>query len=679
MPLKRLLAVWLCVSLAVPPQVSASGAQASATNTANTTSVANATNAAPPAAVLDLRAADLARSTAPATSTTPAGTSLAANASGAPSPSTSHALSNVTLAPNAPALVNGPLDEVGDVALPASIAQGVFGTYGGAQSRLGEVESAHPPGAGVYGGSGARASAWVPQLPDLGDGSGGTLTPQAERRVGLRVMRDIRRDPDYIGDWLVLDYLNAVAERLAASASAQFIGAYRPDFEIFAMRDYQINAFSLPGGFIGVNSGLIIATQTESELASVLGHEMGHVLQRHIARMLTQSEHSGYAALAGVLLGILAGVLAHSGDLGSAIALGGQAYAVDSQLRFSRAAEHEADRVGFQLLAGAGYDPWGMVAFFERLERGSMGDAGVPAYARTHPLTGERIADMQERARRAAYRQPHQAPEYGFVRARVRVLQNRSRHEYLDEITRLRAEIDDRTALNVAANWYGIAVAQTLLENYDDAAQSLATARAAFARFEAADDGERGRASGLVSGPATGATTGEKTRAGNVTAAGGKTSAKSRSTPSLDVLAAEIARRAGRADDAIRLAQDAHAAWPASHAATDGLLQALLAARRFKEAQALARDATQGEPRQPAWWQYLAQASAGCGDALTQRRALAEKFALDGAWPSAIRQLKEARDMKSVGFYDLSTIDARLHDFEARYKQERAEEKDSKI
>jgi beta-barrel assembly-enhancing protease len=593
MRLKRLLAAWLCASLAVPPQ-----AYAQASN---------------------------------------AGTlKLGASAASAPAATPVQGTSPSALAPSAPALVSGPLNDTADPVVPASIAQGVFGTYGGAQSRLSGLSGA--PGAS--GNASVRAPAWVPQLPDLGDGSGGALTPQAERRIGERVMREIRRDPDYIGDWLVLDYLNSVAARLAASASAQFIGGYRPDFEIFAMRDGQINAFSLPGGFIGVNTGLIVATQTESELASVLGHEMGHVLQRHIARMLSQGERSSYAALAGVLFGILAGVLAHSGDLGSAIAIGSQAYAVDTQLRFSRAAEHEADRVGFQLLAGAGYDPWGMVAFFERLERASMGDAGVPAYARTHPLTGERIADMQDRARRAAYRQPRQAPEFGFVRARVRVLQDHSRSEYIDEISRLRSELEDRTALNVAANWYGIAYAQTLLERYDEATASLASARSAFAQFEAADG------------------------------------SKTRNSSSLDVLAAEIARRAGRTDEAVRLAQAAHKAWPASHAATDSLLQALLAAHRFNEAQKLARSEAEAEPQQGAWWLYLAQASNGLGDALTQHRAMAEKLALDGAWPSAIRQLKEARDMKAVGYYDLSTIEARLHDMEARYKQEREDEKD---
>jgi predicted Zn-dependent protease len=529
-------------------------------------------------------------------------------------------------------LVTGPLDTYGATALPPDIAQGVFGLYGGAQSRF----SGNPGG-----NASLRAPMSTQQLPDLGDGSGGSLTPQAERKLGERVMREVRADPDYIDDWLVRDYLNSISEKLAAAASAQFIGGYRPDFDLFAMRDAQINAFSLPGGFIGVNTGLIVATQTESELASVVGHEMGHVLQRHIARMITAGEHSGYAALAGLLLGVLAGVLAHSGDLGSAIAIGGQAYAVDNQLRFSRAAEHEADRVGFQMLAGAGYDPYGMVSFFERLDRASMSDAGAPAYARTHPLTGERIADMSDRARRSPYRQPRQSSEYAFVRARARVLQDRSRSEYADDLSRMRSEIEDRTALNVAGNWYGIAYAQMLLERYDDASASLATARAAFdANARAEGD------------PA-------------------------RSSPSLDVLAVDIARRAGRNDEAVRLADIAQKRWPQSHAAIEMRLQTLLTARRFGEAQTQAQRETRADPQQPVWWRYLAQASVGTGDALTQHRALAEKFALEGAWPSAIRQLKEARDIKSVGYYDLATIDARLHEFEARYKEEREDEKNS--
>ncbi|MEM5298056.1 M48 family metalloprotease [Burkholderia sp. JPY481] len=545
------------------------------------------------------------------------------------------------LAPGTPSseapLVSGPSDAV-DPSLPPDIARGVFGTYGGAQSRFSNGGASGSNG-GKTGSNDWRAPIVAQQLPDLGSGGAGSLTPQAERKLGERVMRDIRRDPDYLDDWLVRDYLNSVAAKLAAAASALYIGGYRPDFELFGVRDAQINAFSLPGGFIGVNTGLIVATQTESELAAVLGHEMGHVLQRHISRMISNGERSGYAALVGVLFGVLAGVLAHSGDLGSAIALGSEAYAVDSQLRFSRSAEQEADRVGFLLLAGAGYDPYAMPTFFHRLDRAAMNDNGIPAYARTHPLTGERIADMEDRARRAPYRQPHQDSEYGFVRARAGLLQGHSRSDYADEISRLRSEIEDRTALNVAANWYGIAYGQMLLERYDDAAASLASARATFVSGARAE-GE-----------------------------------PERDSPSLDVLATDIARSAGHADEAARLADFAQKRWPQSNAAIDMHIRTLLTLHRFTDAQALAKKETRTHPDQPAWWLYLAQASAGSGDALTQHRAMAEKFALEGAWPSAIRQLKDARDLKTIGYYDLATVDARLHEMENRYKEERLDEK----
>lgn len=533
--------------------------------------------------------------------------------------------------PSVPSVPSAPLPGVLDAissapALPETIAPGVFGTYGGEQNRL-------------AGKPGERAADWraplaEPLLPDLGDGSGGALTPQAERRLGERVMREVRRDSDYLDDWLVCDYLSSVAARLSASAAAQFIGGDRPDFELFPMRDPQINAFSLPDGFIGVNSGLVAMTRTESELASVIGHEMGHVLQRHIARMLGASKKTGYTALATMLLG----VLARSGDLGSAIALGGQAYLVDNQLRFSRAAEREADRIGFRLLAGAGYDPYGMPGFFERLERATMGDAGVPEYVRTHPLTIDRIADMDDRARRVPFRQPRQAPEYGFVRARLCIPQIRTPSDIAIEVRRMRGEIERAEAPNTAANDYGIALGEMRLGNDAQAVAALAAARALFARGEADDGG---------AAPA--------------------------SSPSLDVLAADIARRAGRLDEAVRLAALAHRRWPASHAAIAGHLQALLAAKRFGEAQALAQAEAHSNPGEPDWWRLLAQASLGSGDAVARRRALAEKFAIDGAWPSAIRQLREARDDKSVSFYEQSIITARLHDFEARYKEEQAE------
>ncbi len=730
---------------------------------------------------------------------------------------------------NRDAIAAAPVHSGGDDAgaqNAGNVAEGVFGVYGGAESRF-----ADRPGAM----SNLRAPLSSVQLPDLGDGSGGTLSPQAERKLGERMMREVRADPDYLDDWLMRDYLDSIASRLSAAAATQYLGGYRPDFELFAVRDAQINAFSMPGGFIGVNTGLISATQTESELASVVGHEMGHVLQRHIARMIGAQQKSSYAALAAMLAGLLAGVMARSGDLGMGIAMGGQAFAVDNQLRFSRAAEHEADRVGFQMLTAAGYDPYAMTAFFERLDRASMADNGVPPYARTHPLTTERIADMEDRARRVPYRQPRQSAEYAFVRARARVLQVNYASDYREVASRLKSEIDDQTALNPAANWYGIALARSLMGDADAANDALARARRLFEGEEAstaaasvearrelaqtvdATAGGRAAASAdsaaswanaanaanmssaassthlSMTAPARPANTASSkahaTQSGGAPAARARETATppaaatsrapvasappaaatsrapvasappadaasrapvastppaaaasrapvasappaaasrapvastppaaamtslfgssardaldatastgneitlppvrvtadalphpARSTPSLDVLAAEIARRAGRYNDAIRLADIAETRWPNSHAAIDVHLQALVAAHRYADAQTLARRETRIEPARADWWLYLAQASAGLNDPLRHHEAMAEKFALDGAWPSAIRQLKEARDVKGASFYDLSTISARLRDFETRYKEERDQDEKS--
>jgi predicted Zn-dependent protease len=668
----RFLTAVLCLSLAVPPAALAQ------------TGAASAASGSSPVSASPLRFASAA---APGTAAAQSGT-LAASA------------------------LRGTQGASGG-AVPGNVAEGVFGVYGGAQSRF-----ENRPGEM----SGLRAPLSVVQLPDLGDGSGGSLTPQAERRLGERMMREVRADPDYLDDWLMRDYLNAVSSKLASAAVTQYLGGYVPDFDLFAVRDSQINAFSMPGGFIGVNTGLIATTQTESELASVIGHEMGHVLQRHIARMIGTQERSGYAALAGMLAGLLAGLLAKSGDLGMGIAMGGQAFAVDNQLRFSRAAEQEADRVGFQMLAAAGYDPYAMTTFFDRLDRSTMADNGVPPYARTHPLTGERIADMEDRARRVPYRQPRQTSEYAFVRARARVLQRNFASDYREIASRLQSEIGDQTALNVAANWYGIALAQTLLGDYGAANDALAKSRRIFEGDEAsaavasvqagqsaptmqlaaADKGALARKSQKSAASAVQRAQGasaahapvsvqELAAQSRIAAEAGlvarapsaasslppvvATSSRVRSSPSLDVLAAEIARRAGRSDDAIRLADLAQQRWPESHAAVEVHLQALIGAHRYAEAQALAKRETRMEPARPDWWLFLAQASAGLNDPLQQHQAMAEKFALDGAWPSAIRQLKEARDVKGVSFYELSAISARLHDFETRYKEERDQDK----
>jgi predicted Zn-dependent protease len=229
-------------------------------------------------------------------------------------------------------------------------------------------------------------------LPELGEPSQAAFTPSQERLLGRSIMREARRDPTYYDDAEVTDYISRVGNRLAARGSD-----VRQEFEFFMMRDPQINAFALPGGFIGVHTGLIMAAQSESEMAGVVAHEISHVTQRHIARMINNQQSNQWLEIAALALAILAA--RSNSQVAEAAAAIGPALAVQQQLNFSRDFEREADRIGLQLLEKAGFDPQGMGQFFERLQRATrIYEGGAPSYLRTHPVTFERIADMQNRA-----------------------------------------------------------------------------------------------------------------------------------------------------------------------------------------------------------------------------------------------------------------------------------------
>lgn len=470
-------------------------------------------------------------------------------------------------------------------------------------------------------------------LPSLGQSSAADLSPAMEHKLGERVMREIRADPDYLSDLLLSDYVNALGGKLVAATRKVGLDASQ-SFEFFVVRDSGINAFSLPGGFIGINTGLIVATRTESELASVIGHETGHVLQHHIARMLGQQSQNSWIALGGMLLGLLAGIGARSPDLGMGIAMGGQGLAVDRQLRFSRDAEREADRVGFQLLQAAGFDTYAMPTFFERLQRAdSINEAGVPEYVRTHPLTTDRIADMLNRSRTAAYRQPVQSPEYAFVRARSLVLQQKSASDYAAIADAQRTAIRTQTTSNVAAAWYAVALAEFKQRRWVPAREALEKSRAAFGG----------------TGPGT---------------------------PSLAVLASDIARLSGQPDEALRVAAQARAAFPLSQAADMAYADALVASQRIPDATKFLQAQVERYRSEPIWWRALAGALAAAGKRARQHEALAEQYALQGQWMAAVSQLKLAREAGDASFYEMSVIDARLHEFQRRYKDDKEDEKD---
>jgi predicted Zn-dependent protease len=264
-------------------------------------------------------------------------------------------------------------------------------------------------------------------LPSLGDGS--SMTTAAERKLGERIARELYRDPDYIDDAVLEDYVQSIWQPLLAGARQRGELTSELDeryaWEILMGRDRTINAFALPGGYLGLHLGLIGVVSSRDELASVLAHELSHVTQRHISRLMEQSSRVTPWAIGAMILGALA--VSKSPDAANAVIMGSQAAVAQSQLNFSRDMEREADRIGYGVATQAGFDPAGFVSMFDKLQQASkLNDNGSFPYLRSHPLTTERMADMQARQalleRRPAPAQPDLV--HATMAARARVLSN---------------------------------------------------------------------------------------------------------------------------------------------------------------------------------------------------------------------------------------------------------------
>jgi predicted Zn-dependent protease len=254
-------------------------------------------------------------------------------------------------------------------------------------------------------------------LPDLGDISQEALSPQQERQIGEQSMYQIRADQSYMDDAEIADYLNLLGGQLASNSSEPGL-----EFEFFAINDNAINAFAMPGGFIGVNSGLILASQSESELASVLSHEIAHVTQHHLARMVAGQKYDSLAAMAIMAAAILAA--RSNPDAAMASVVGAQAGTMQRQLNFTRVHEQEADRIGLGILKKSGFDVRATPVFFERLQKATrLLEGNTPPYLRTHPLTNDRIADMGNRVQQMPARLVPDSLDYQLVRAKLQTLQ----------------------------------------------------------------------------------------------------------------------------------------------------------------------------------------------------------------------------------------------------------------
>ncbi|MEO5883587.1 MAG: M48 family metalloprotease [Caldimonas sp.] len=329
--------------------------------------------------------------------------------------------------------------------------------------------------------SGLQPAAAQNNLPALGDSDSADFSVGAERKIGDEIMREIRVDPDYLDDPLLLEYLQSVWEPLVAAGRR--LGNITADidqrftWQPFLVRDPSVNAFALPGGFIGVHLGLIAITATRDELASVLGHEMSHVSQRHIARSISGNARRSLVGLAALIIGLLAASRSNNPDAINAVVTGTQAATLQGQLNFSREVEREADRIGFQVMVAAGFAPGGMASMFEKMDTSTrLNDYGGFPYLRTHPLTVERIGEARSRAGLAAAGPRVSVLEHTLAQARARVLMDKR----VDALRRWQdrdAEVEGNAAdklLNLAES----AQASSLLRDWTRADAAFAKALA---------------------------------------------------------------------------------------------------------------------------------------------------------------------------------------------------------
>jgi predicted Zn-dependent protease len=464
-------------------------------------------------------------------------------------------------------------------------------------------------------------------LPDLGDVSDATLSDKQERTIGNRVMREVRIDPAFVDDPEISDYVQALGNRLLGAADPP-----RRSIEFFVVQDDAINAFALIGGHIGVHTGLILLTRNESELAGVVGHEIAHILQRHQSRLYQGQGKYQLASLAALALAILAtrGGSSQGAQVAEAAMVTGQAIAIQGQLDYTREHEREADRVGITLLDRSGYDPRGMVSFFERMQRANRLNEfkSAPSYLRTHPLTVERIADMQARVESMPPRLVPDSFDYRLARAKLRAASGAAE----DAVAYFRNQLADRTVLRAREDVYGLALALRRQRDFAAAEKELATIRS----------GE-----------------------GN--------------HPSFELLAAQLQADQGRTDAALESYRAALNSFPQYRGLIYGYAQLLLEAGRTDQAIAWLQERVRATPDDARIYELQSRAFAAAGRRVAQHRAQAEAYYRRGNLAAAVGQLEIATKERGSDFYELSITDARLRELRNLLENEREAEKALKL
>jgi predicted Zn-dependent protease len=261
------------------------------------------------------------------------------------------------------------------------------------------------------------------QLPSMGETANASLSPGKEKQLGAEAMRQLRGHGAILNDPEVEYYLQSLGDRLVSHAAST-------PFKIHyvAINNPTVNSFAMPGGYIGIQTGLIAATSNQDELVGVMAHETAHEVQRHIARQVAQGKSLGKLTIASLLAAVAAGALTGNPAVGIAAMGAGTGAALQKRIDYTRKDEEEADRVGIRMMAAAGFDPMAMASFFEHMAelKRLSGGVGLPPILLNHPVNSERIADAESRAKQYPSSKPKSPLVYRLMRARARVLASRN-------------------------------------------------------------------------------------------------------------------------------------------------------------------------------------------------------------------------------------------------------------
>jgi predicted Zn-dependent protease len=455
-------------------------------------------------------------------------------------------------------------------------------------------------------------------LPSIGDSSSSAISPEQQKQLGAEMMRQLRQSGIVLDDTEITSYLNALGQRLTSNSDS---GGQL--FTFFVVNDPAINAFAGPGGYIGVNSGLILAAENESELAGVLAHEISHVTQHHLARAFEAQQGLSLPSMAAMLAAILIGTQNSQAGMAaiSAVAAGGAQY----QINFTRDNEKEADRVGIQTLAQSGYDPYGMPRFFERLQKNSrLYGSHPPEFLLTHPVTTNRIAEATSRAESFSGHKTQDSLDFQLIRAKLRVMEYNDPKQVLEDFQR-----------------------------YSDTSDNAPP----YKRYEYA----------------------------LLLSAAGKTAESSRILEQLhrkdpDRIAyrlalANVYERGGNYAQALKTYKDSLDLYPGNLTFLLPYASALIVVNEAPRAYKLASDIRKDQYSNPLVYKLLAQAAEATGRKVEMHEAMSQYYFLNGYTRDAIQQLELASREPGLSDYDSARVEARQKELEAIFDEEKKTKK----